>query len=46
MAGITGPSFRYSEVSHEIISHSDRFETTRQEEYSLQEYLDLCKAIP
>ncbi|PKM30910.1 MAG: PrkA family serine protein kinase [Gammaproteobacteria bacterium HGW-Gammaproteobacteria-11] len=30
-----------------IFSHfQNRFETTRQEEYSLQEYLDLCKADP
>lgn len=27
-----------------IFSHfQERFEATRQEEYSLQEYLDLCK---
>lgn len=30
-----------------IFSHfQQRFEATRQEEYSLQEYLDLCKADP
>ncbi|MEH6389265.1 MULTISPECIES: PrkA family serine protein kinase [Pseudomonas] len=30
-----------------IFSHfQNRYETTRQEEYSLQEYLDLCKADP
>src|SRR5690606_16688737 len=30
-----------------IFSHyQQRFETTRQEEYSLQEYLDLCKEDP
>jgi serine protein kinase len=30
-----------------IFSHfQNRFETTRQEEYSLQEYLDLCKSDP
>ncbi|WP_304640314.1 PrkA family serine protein kinase [Pseudomonas sp.] len=30
-----------------IFSHfQNRFETTRQEEYSLQEYLDLCKTDP
>ena len=30
-----------------IFSHfQQRFESTRQEEYSLQEYLDLCKADP
>ena len=30
-----------------IFSHfQSRFETTQQEEMSLQEYLDLCKADP
>src|SRR5690606_1063482 len=44
---MTTPAPSIEVKSMSIFSHyQQRFETTRQEEYSLQEYLDLCKEDP